>query len=349
MEEIIMEEWKTIIDFPNYDVSSLGKIRNNKSGKIMKNSIKSGYYNISLINENNYKTLKVHRLVALAFIENPENKSDVNHKDKNKLHNSISNLEWMTRKENNIHRCNGLKNTCNTNKVVIRIDKNTNEILEQYNSIEDAGFWAFNNGYTKTIHAGRNSIGNCLKGLSKLAYKFKWEYNNTNDDLENETWKQVILETLDTNDKRYYVSNLGRFKNTSGTIMNNYKINDNGYFRVYIYNKTYALHRLIALAFIENTENKEQVNHIDGNKLNNSIENLEWVTNKENQIHKIKIGLANNFTRKIAQYDLQINKIKEFKSIVEASNELHIGKSNIIGVLKNYRKTAGGFIFKYLE
>ena len=48
-------------------------------------------------------------------------------------------------------------------------------------------------------------------------------------------------------------------------------------------------------------------------------------------------------------YDLQINKIKEFNSIVEASNELHIGKSNIIGVLKNYRKTAGGFIFKYLE
>ena len=349
MEEIIMEKWKTIIDFPNYDVSSFGKIRNNKSGKIMKNSIKSGYCNISLINENNYKTLKVHRLVALAFIENPENKSEVNHKDKNKLNNSISNLEWMTRRENNIHRCIGLKNTCNTNKVVIRIDKETNEILEKYNSIELAGTWAFNNGYTKSIHTGRNSIGNCLKGLSKIAYKFKWEYNNTNGDLENEIWKQVILENIDSSKKSYYVSSLGRFKNTSGIIMNNYKINDNGYFRVYIYNKTYSLHRLIALAFIENTENKEQVNHIDGNKLNNSIENLEWVTNKENQIHKFKIGLGNNFTRKIVQYDLQINKIKVFNSIVEASNELHIGKSNITGVLKNYRKTAGGFIFKYLE
>ena len=131
--------------------------------------------------------------------------------------------------------------------------------------------------------------------------------------------------------------------------MDNYKINENGYLRVYIYNKTYALHRLIALAFIDNTYNKEQVNHIDGNKLNNSIENLEWVTNKENQIHKIKNGLGNNFTRKIIQYDLQINKIKEFNSIVEASKELHIGKSNIISVLKNYTKTAGGFIFKYLE
>ena len=67
------------------------------------------------------------------------------------------------------------------------------------------------------------------------------------------------------------------------------------------------------------------------------------------QIHKIKNGLGNNFTRKIIQYDLQINKIKEFNSIVEASKELHIGKSNINGVLRDKRKTAGGFVFKYIE
>ena len=106
---------------------------------------------------------------------------------------------------------------------------------------------------------------------------------------------------------------------------------------------------MIALAFIENPENKEQVNHIDGNKLNNSVINLEFVTNQENQIHKFQNGLGNNFTRKITQYDLQMNKIKDFNSIVEASKELNIGKSNITGVLSNYRKTAGSFIFKYFE
>ena len=131
--------------------------------------------------------------------------------------------------------------------------------------------------------------------------------------------------------------------------MDNYKINENGYIRVYIYNKTYMLHRLIAFAFLENQENKEQVNHIDGNKLNNCINNLEWVTNQENQIHKFKIGLGNNYTRKITQYDLEMNKIKDFNSIVEASRALNIGKSNIRGVLTKYRKTSGGFIFKYLE
>jgi len=60
-------------------------------------------------------------------------------------------------------------------------------------------------------------------------------------------------------------------------------------------------------------------------------------------------GLGNNYTRKITQYDLNMNKIKDFPSIVQASKKLGIGKSNINGVLKNYRKTAGGFIFKYLE
>jgi hypothetical protein len=344
-----MEEWRTIGDFPIYNVSNYGNVKNTVTEKLLKNSIKAGYYHVSLINENHKKTLKVHRLVALAFIDNPENKSDVNHKDKNKLNNNLINLEWLTHQENCIHRCEGVKIDCNKNKEVLRINPHTNEVIEKYNSIELAGTWAYNCGYTKTIHNGRNAIGNCVNGLSKIAYKFKWEYENKNNDLENEIWKKVILENIDMENKQYFVSNLGRFKNSSGTIMDNYKVNENGYIRVYIYNKTYALHRLIALAFIENPENKKQVNHIDGIKVNNSAQNLEWNSNKENQIHKFQIGLGNNFTKKIVQYNLEMHKIKEFKSIAGAAKELNIGKTNINGVLKNRRNTAGGFIWKYLE
>jgi len=79
------------------------------------------------------------------------------------------------------------------------------------------------------------------------------------------------------------------------------------------------------------------------------VDNLEWVTNKENQIHKVKTGLGNIFTKKIIQYDLEMNELNKFNSIVCASKILNIGKSNISRVLKNKRKTAGGFIFKYLE
>jgi hypothetical protein len=131
--------------------------------------------------------------------------------------------------------------------------------------------------------------------------------------------------------------------------MDNYKVNENRYTRVFIYNKTYALHRLIALAFIENPQNKEQVNHIDGNKINKRVDNLEWVTNSENQLHKFQIGLGNNFTRKIKQYYLNWNFIKEFESITLASKELNISSFTIQSVLMNITKTAAGFIWKYSE
>ena len=348
-----MEEWRVINDYPNYSISNLGNVKNNKTGKFLKSCVKGGYLHISLTNDKIKKTFKVHRLVALAFIENPENKSDVNHKNKNKLDNTLWNLEWMTRRENNQHKCIGLIYKSNKNKKIIRLSKDNAEIIEKYNSIEDAGNWAFENKLTKNSHNGRNSIGNCVNGLSKTAYGFCWLYEK-NENKENEEWREIDLKKLfekeNDIDKKYFVSNLGRFKNSFGTIMdNNYKVNENGYIRIFILKKTFVLHRLVALTFLDNPEKKEQVNHKDGNKLNNSIENLEWCNNKENQIHKFKIGLGNNFTRKIVQYDLNMNKIKEFNSIIEASKELNIGKSTIRGVLINYRKTAGGFVFKYIE
>jgi hypothetical protein len=340
MEEI----WKPIDQFPNYNVSNLGNIKNIITNKLLKIICKDGYCNISLVNDETKKSFKVHRLVALAFIENPENKSDVNHKDKNKINNQVSNLEWMTRKENNIHRCKNLIITTNKNKPIFRIDKNTDEILEKYNSIEDAAIWAFNNELTKNIHNGRNAIGNCITGLSKISYGFKWSLEPQVEYLEGEIWKQVP-NTI----KTYWVSNLGRFKNSFGTILVNSKLTPGGYNVVGIDNTVYRLHRVVALTFIENPENKEQVNHMDGNKTNNAVSNLEWVTNQENQIHKFKTGLGNNFTRKIGQYDLEHNLIKEFSSIAGAAKELNIGTTNIGGVCKNMYKQAGGFIFKYLD
>lgn len=232
----------------------------------------------------------------------------------------------------------------NKNKQLYRIDKISNEKLEKYNSIDDASTWTFNNGFTKNTHNGRNSIGNCITGLSKSAYGFKWELDTPTEILDGEIWKQVS----NTN-KMYHVSNLGRFKNASGTIVINQKPTVGGYIVATIDNVTYRLHRIVAQAFIANPKNKAQVNHIDGIKTNNEVSNLEWVTNKENQIHKFASGLGNNFTRKIGQYSLNNVLMLEFASIVGASKNLNIGKANICGVLSNKRKTAGGFIFKYLD
>ncbi len=347
-----MEEWRAIKEFPNYSVSDCGNVKNNITNKLMKINVKGGYCNIQLTNDMCRKSFKVHRLVALAFIPNPENKSDVNHIDKNKLNNNISNLNWMTRKENNQHRLIGLVYKSNKNKRIMRINANE-DVLETYNSIEDAGIWAFENKLTENSHNGRNAIGNCVNGQSKTAYGFKWKY--VDNSLENEEWREIDYKkifgkdcNIETN-KQYYVSNLGRFKHGCGQIMDNYKTNENGYIRVYVYKKTIALHRLVALTFLENPENKEQVNHIDGNKINNAVSNLQWCTNGENQKHKFETGLGNCFTRKIVQYDLNFNKLKEFNSIVEASKELNIGKDGISATCLYKQKHSGGYIFRYAE
>lgn len=93
---------------------------------------------------------------------------------------------------------------------------------------------------------------------------------------------------------RYQVSSWGRVRNIqTGNIITPYK-NEKGYLKVYLNkgnhkNAKFRINRLVAQAFIPNPYNLPQVNHKDGNKENNSYTNLEWVTNKENQVHASKL------------------------------------------------------------
>ena len=89
-----MEIWKDIKDFEGlYWISNLGRVKN-KHGKILKPEIRNGYYSVDLVkNKKRYKC-RIHRLVAEAFIPNPDNLPMVNHKDENKLNDEASNLEW---------------------------------------------------------------------------------------------------------------------------------------------------------------------------------------------------------------------------------------------------------------
>lgn len=148
---INFEIWKPIKDFESkYEISNLGRLRNKFNNHIYKFTNKNGdYFSAILYDDLHKKSVRIHRLVAETFIENPNNYPVVNHKDMNKQNNRADNLEWCTCSQNNIHAIkNGAKtmsgfNRYNKNKFknkygkIYQCDKEKN-IIKIYNSLEEA-------------------------------------------------------------------------------------------------------------------------------------------------------------------------------------------------------------------
>ena len=115
---------------------------------------------------------------------------------------------------------------------------------------------------------------------------------------------------------------------------------------------------MVAKAFIPNIDNKPQINHKDGNKQNNNINNLEWSSSKENNIHALKNklriipkGKKNKTSKEIIQYDLNMNEIARYGSIREAQRKTGYNQSNISKCCRGleHHKTLGGYIWKCKE
>ena len=221
MEEI----WKVIKDAPNYSVSNLGRVKNNKTEHIMKTQKSEAYERVGLrCIDGKSHTKRVHRLVLEAF--DPQEDTTglvVNHIDADHFNNKLENLEWITQSEN----------------------------------------------VRRTWERGRKHINE-----DKNYYVF--------DSTKPEEWKPVA----DYNN--YEISTLGRVRVGKQILKPD---NINHYLFVRLNGRKVSIHRLMMKTFqpIENAD-EMQVNHIDGNKHNNQLDNLEWCTQSENirHMHQLK-------------------------------------------------------------
>lgn len=173
-----------------------------------------------------------------------------------------------------------------------------------------------------------------------------------------EMWKDIVVY-----EGRYQISNMGRvkslnYRNTNKECIMHPTIDDGGYLAVIFYihskPKRYRVHRLVATAFLDNSDILPQINHIDADKTNNKTTNLEWCTSQQNIRHALDNGLCENMLRAVEKQKKAIIATNivfgikmRFDSINEACRVIGCNVANVSKVLHGKHKSAYGYTFQF--
>ena len=281
------KKWVIAKDFDNYKVSDYADIYSIKLNKMMKIKHRAdGYDSINLIN-NKYKEKQVliNRLIYDSFIGIKDKTNEIDHLNKIRNDNRLINLAEKTSKSNAANRSH--------------TSKKCQPILQYTLEGKFVKEWDSMYQIKDVLNYHRGSISRCCTGKAKTAYKYTWKYKNSVQDLTN----YVTLKTPCGILTKYKI-------NKSGVIVNQINLINaanlkNGYEHVTLdvngVSKIFRVNRLVASSFSDTDIKNLVVNHLDENKLNNNIENLEPTTQRNNVIYSLGI--------KINQLDLKTLKV----------------------------------------
>lgn len=305
------EVWKPTTISNKYDVSSYGRVRNAKRGNVLRQTTKPlGYKTVFFLK----KTYYVHQLMLLSFVGEPKEDQTVDHIDRKPYNNHISNLRWASKKE---QISNSVRAEKHQGRRIMCTEVDTGEETE----------------FISIAHAAKS-----VAPLSSFAYntirqritKFMGE----DKEFIGRRWSFIEPEPVGEikpvpSAPGYNVSSCGMVQGLYKRWTRGFKIG--GYMAVSIMYKQRLVHRLIAEAFLDTPRVDETiVNHKDGIKTNNCLENLEYVTPSENIQHAYDIGLME--TTKVLQICKDTGKIlQEHDSVKDALKFLGEPRSSHIG------------------
>jgi hypothetical protein len=371
-EEVI---WKTIITFPNYEISNYNNILQIRK-IISKEIIKINKDNtISLRRDDDNQSIKIRIEILIEryfdiriwkeIVDFPNyeitnnNIVQVRRKSNQKInkinekYNTLSLVNEQGRKSFNI---NSLIHICFNESIQIWKNIDENENYEISNDI-NIGFQIRNKKTKKVLRGGKDGCvhlrgkiekinADCNSNFSIIRLKRKYYPEN----LPGEFWKDILgYEEL------YKVSNEGRIKNMRNfNILINIEPIKGSYLRTTLsvnnIDKVYSTHRLVALTFLDKPEGKNIVNHLNGVKNDPRLINLEWVTSRENNQHAHDNKLVNTYKRAVYQIDHETNIIiEEFESAREAERITEISHQNIAKVCNDDLISTGGYKWRYVN
>jgi hypothetical protein len=396
-----------------YYASDKGLIYSKKTGAAIEKVLypaKDGYYTVGLTPTGSTLQIrkKAHRMVALAWLENPDDLPFVNHKDGNKTNNAVSNLEWISAQGNVQHAFDTGLVQSSTARPVYQLNMD-GEIVAKFESLTAAEIatgitarsiqqvccgrlrvvknfgWVYQENYVpgtkirekayakkvveqyfldgdliceyesvdaaaRDMGVSPSSLAAACRGEQKTCQGYIWKYKPKEEieeiDPEEGTEDWVILDEFPL----YKISRYGDIYSIRSKRIIEHSPS-RGRRCIGITDKDGVsgkkfVHQLVAQAYIENPNDYPIVNHLDGNPLNNNVDNLEWATHSMNGQHAYDTNLNTNKTR-VMQLSLKGEEIQEFDSVAAAGRSVGVTAGAIHYVLSGKGKQCKGFKWRY--